>query len=218
MNYEEFLAKFKDHIEGQANNDRQMRESNFGDEVKSSRSKSAKGRGLKGNEKSGGKSEYEKEDSNSRSQIASRASLRNDNSHVEEINKKFEEERMSLPEACTVLIPKSARIEKLEAKYQLLCHPYPQIEGEMLILQLKSSDTNEKDMVGYRDFSLRKRMPTRAKPTLSATEILRQKKDEKLTKNARLQCLEVDLLEPLCQAEWSAICEVLNHTQGLAWF
>ena len=102
-----------------------MRESNFGDDVKSSRSKSAKGKGLKGNEKSAGKSEYEKDDSNSRSQIASRASLRNDNSHVEEINKKFEEERMSLPESCTVLIPKSVRIEKLEAKYQLLSHPYP---------------------------------------------------------------------------------------------
>lgn len=101
MTYEEFLAKFKDHIEGSAANDRQNRESNFGDDVKSSRSKSARGKGKVG--KSHDRSGFD-EDSNNRSQVASRASLRHDNSHVEEINKKFEEERMTLPESCIVQI------------------------------------------------------------------------------------------------------------------
>lgn len=67
-------------------------------------------------------------------------------------------------------------------------------------------------MIGYRDFSLRKRMPSRVKPALSATEILRQKKDEKITRTTKLQCLEIDLLEPLCPQEWQSICDVLNFT------
>lgn len=47
-NYEEFKEKFEDHIEGKGAMDRQARESNFGDDAKSSRSKSAKGTAQKG--------------------------------------------------------------------------------------------------------------------------------------------------------------------------
>jgi len=75
-----------------------------------------------------------------------------------------------------VSIPKNAKIEKLEAKYLLLAHPYPAIEGEMLLLQPKKEDQADKEMVTYRDYSLRKRMPNREKPTLSAAEKLKDKK------------------------------------------
>lgn len=73
-------------------------------------------------------------------------------------------------------IPKNAKIEKLEAKYLLLAHPYPAIEGEMLLLQPKKEDQADKELVTYRDYSLRKRMPNREKPTLSAAEKLKDKK------------------------------------------
>jgi hypothetical protein len=39
-----------------------------------------------------------------------------------------------------ISIPKNAKIEKLEAKYLLIAHPYPSFEGEMLIIQPKKDD------------------------------------------------------------------------------
>jgi hypothetical protein len=75
-------------------------------------------------------------------------------------------------------IPKDAKIEKLEAKYLLMAHPFPALEGEMLLLQPKKEDQNadDKKTVSYRDYSLRKRLPNREKPTLSAAEKLKDKK------------------------------------------
>jgi len=75
-----------------------------------------------------------------------------------------------------VNIPKNAKIEKLEAKYLLMAHPFPALEGEMLLLQPKKEDQNDKETVTYRDYSLRKRLPNREKPTLSAAEKLKDKK------------------------------------------
>ena len=45
--FEEFKAKYDDHIEGRANNTRVARHSNFGEEVKSRRSMSNRGKGKK---------------------------------------------------------------------------------------------------------------------------------------------------------------------------
>lgn len=42
--FEEFKDRFEDHILGKGSNDRDARASNFGDDVKSNRSKSGKGR------------------------------------------------------------------------------------------------------------------------------------------------------------------------------
>lgn len=42
-------------------------------------------------------------------------------------------------------IPKDAKIEKLEAKYLLMAHPFPALEGEMLLLQPKKEDQNADD-------------------------------------------------------------------------
>jgi hypothetical protein len=47
---------------------------------------------------------------------------------------------MALPESCFVQFAKNSKIEKLEAKYLLIAHPYPQIEGEMLIIQPRKDD------------------------------------------------------------------------------
>lgn len=43
--FEEFKFKYEEHIEGKAQNLRVARASNFGDDVKSSRSRSVKGKG-----------------------------------------------------------------------------------------------------------------------------------------------------------------------------
>lgn len=63
---------------------------------------------------------------------------------------------------------KKALIEKLDAKYFLASHPYPKLEGEMVIFKPKKADqTKGKDVIVYRDFSLRKRLETT--PKLSIT-------------------------------------------------
>jgi hypothetical protein len=182
--YEEFKAKYEDHIEGKAPNDRLDRVSNFGDDNKSTRSKSAKD-GKRGKSSQSNRVP-EAEEVTSMSELKSSKSGKSGLEHQEEINRKFDEERMALPESCFISFPKSSKIEKLEAKYLLVAHPYPQIEGEMLIVQPKKDDQPEKDLICYRDYSLRKRMSTREKPALSATEQIKQKKDKKAVDMSKL--------------------------------
>ena len=41
--------------------------------------------------------------------------------------------KYEIPESCFVSIMKGNKISKLHKKYILIAHPYPKIEGEMLI-------------------------------------------------------------------------------------
>jgi len=108
-----------------------------------------------------------------------------------------------------ISIPKAAKIEKLEAKYLLVAHPFPSFEGEMLLMQPKKDDQDDKEIIVYRDYSLRKRLPNREKPIITAAEKLKDKK-KKETEISKLQCLEVSIDEPLCGVEWVNIAEVIN--------
>ena len=72
------------------------------------------------------------------------------------------------------------RIEKLEEDYVLVAHPFPQLEGEMLLFQnvfeddKKDEDDEEakqiqKECIIYKDYSLRKRIATEPKaPRITA--------------------------------------------------
>lgn len=136
--FSEFIDRFEDHIEGRACNDRVARESNMGDDAKSQRSKSQRG---KSRAKSDAEGEDEDEDAEADAKSAkSHKSTKSDKELLEEINRKFEEERMALPESCFVSFSKSTKIEKLESKYVLVAHPAPSFEGEMLIIQPKKDD------------------------------------------------------------------------------
>ena len=33
-----------------------------------------------------------------------------------------------------------------------------------------------------------------------------------------MDCLEVDITEPLNKTEWTNLCKVIEETQGLGWF
>ena len=56
---------------------------------------------------------------------------------------------------------KKVLIEKFENKYFLASHPYPKIEGEMIIFKpVKDDQTQGKDVIVYSDYSLRKRIET----------------------------------------------------------
>ena len=59
---------------------------------------------------------------------------------------------------------KQTKIEKLKHKYTLIAHPFPMFEGEMLLIQVKKEDQYDKELIIYRDYSLRKRIETAEKP------------------------------------------------------
>jgi hypothetical protein len=72
--------------------------------------------------------------------------------------------KYDLPNTCKLEILKLNRIEKLEDEYVLLAHPYPQMEGEMLLLQTNAADQQDKQLLVYRDYSLRKRLISPSNP------------------------------------------------------
>lgn len=110
---------------------------------------------------------------------------------------------------------KGVKIEKLDAKFLLVSHPFPQIEGEMLIFQPKKDDQSEEDLIVYRDYSLRKRIPTEEK---KATTLSKKKKTQELEVDAKLQCLEIDNENPLSPVEWRNIATVIKEIRGISWF
>lgn len=66
---------------------------------------------------------------------------------MKEINQKFEEEKLTLPNSCYVEFSKSTKIQNkdpkikfFDANYMLVSHPHPLLEGEMLLLQTKKED------------------------------------------------------------------------------
>lgn len=97
---------------------------------------------------------------------------------------------------------KKVLIEKLAAKYFLSSHPYPKIEGELIIFKPKKDDQDKgKDVIVYRDYSLRKRNEAPSKPALNEFVVSSRKKaaskKEEIktedTKESKLQCLEMDI-------------------------
>lgn len=210
MTYEEFKFNFEEHIEGKAQNLRTARASNFGDDVKSTRSRSVKGKGKRA------VSSRDDDDEDAKSRKSGKSG-KADQQTAEEINRQLENLKFELPESCFFRYQKSTKIEKLEAKFLLLCHPFPAIEGEMLLVQPKKEDQVDKDQVVYRDYSLRKRLPAGEKPIASAADKLKEKK-KKESEISKLQCLEIAIDDPLQSIEWVNIAEIMNQVGGLTWF
>lgn len=113
---------------------------------------------------------------------------------------------------------KKVKIEKLEEKFNLISHPFPQISGEMLVFRPRKEDQNEKDFIVFRDYSLRKRLPTSESAKLSVVEQLNKKKKKAETDLQKLQSLEIDYEKPLSEYEWGNFAEVINEMKGLGWF
>jgi hypothetical protein len=68
----------------------------------------------------------------------------------------------------------------------------------------------------YRDYSLRKRIPTKENVTGGSLKKKISKQD--LDVEARLQCLEIDNENPLSNFEWRNLSNVVNEVKGLGWF
>ena len=76
------------------------------------------------------------EDDDAKSQKSRKA----DNEVAEQINRDLEALKFEIPASCLLSFPKTIKIEKLEAKYLLLAHPFPTFEGEMILAQPKKDD------------------------------------------------------------------------------
>jgi len=72
---------------------------------------------------------------------------------------------------------KKLKIDKLDNRYVLLSHPYPLVEGQLILFQPKKEDQKEKDDIIYRDYSLCKRIETAPKP--EKTSLSKKKKTKK---------------------------------------
>ena len=136
--------------------------------------------------------------------------------------------KYDIPEKCYVSMMKKVLVEKFdETKYFLASHPYPKIEGEMVIFKPKKADqTQGTDVIVYRDYSLRKRLETTPKIASSEAGLKKKKSKEKGDDKSEaapepqpnLMCLEVDICEPLSRVEWDHYITVINETKGLGWF
>lgn len=122
-----------------------------------------------------------------------------------------------LPPTCKLEIPKLNRIEKLDEDYVLCAHPFPQMEGEMLLFQIIPNEQESKEAIIYNDYSLRKRIVTVQKPArMSALQKKQEMEDD--NEKTNLQCLSVNLETPLSSIDWSNLSLVINEISGMAWF
>lgn len=129
--------------------------------------------------------------------------------------------KYEIPPSCYLTMMKKVLIDKLPAKYFLASHPFPRIPGEMMVFRPKKQDqAKNSDEIVYRDFSLRKRLETTQKtnhiqehkPKRSAGN----KKGEELKSEPEhepsLQCLEIDIEQPLSREEWNNFMCVIEET------
>ena len=118
--------------------------------------------------------------------------------------------KYEIPQDCIISILKGNKIEKLAQKYALLSHPYPMVEGEMIIIQPQKQDQYDPQVVVFRDYSLRKRLPTKPRPKKVST--YQQKKlDGEDKEQSKLRCLEIDLRQPLSSVDWANFAQVLSE-------
>lgn len=159
------------------------------------------------------KSNYSKEDVRSKGATSdkfSKSVTSGINMSLTQTNFKYD-----IPDSCFINMMKGVKIEKLDSKFYLVSHPFPQIEGEMLVFQPKKDDQSEEDLIVYRDYSLRKRIPTEEK---KASSLSKKKQPKEAEVEARLQCLEIDNDNPLSVVEWRNLSTVLKEIRGIGWF
>ncbi len=173
---------FKDsmagHIEGTAANDREAQDSQ-GEEaedgkksVKVSVSKKGSVMNRTGSAFDGDRSIDNINDAKSK-RSSKRSTLDKSQYQNMSLNKMADSFKFVIPESCHISMMKKVLIEKMEAKYFLASHPFPKLEGEMIICKPKKNDqTQGKEVIIYRDYSLRKRIETTPQTANSTTQAM----------------------------------------------
>ena len=88
-----------------------------------------------------------------------------------------------------------------------------------------ADQTLGKDIIVYRDYSLRKRVETTPKTNFVPDNLSNKKKSKDVREEKKevehvpsLQCLEIDINDPLSGEEWDNLIEVVTETQAIGWF
>lgn len=132
--FEEFKTLYNDHIEGKVNADDRTKnrpDSGDGDGVsrgpKTGMSHNALDdeNNTEGGKKSISKGNYES--------IGSRNKLGSASGSSVAVESAKDRVKYDIPNSCKLEMLKLNRIEKLDQDYVLVAHPYPQLEGEMLL-------------------------------------------------------------------------------------
>ena len=158
--FEEFTNSFADHLEGKI--DPNVRTANrpvtsYGDDGVTSQKPKEGGRrsGMSQNpmdeDETVSRKFHSKKGSVASQHMPSKSSV-----HGSAVNSEF---KYNVPNDAKLEFLRTNRISKLDDNYVLLAHPFPQIEGEMLLFQ-QNIESEDKDIIIYQDFSLRKRMDT----------------------------------------------------------
>jgi hypothetical protein len=176
--FEEFKEMYLDHIEGKVSAEARVKDRPDSADAEPAVSRGgARTGGSKEEDDEARKTTKSKKDYESINSDAKRGSAASTTGAAE--NKA----KYDLPNTCKLQMQKLNRIEKLDEDYVLVAHPFPQLEGEMLLFQNiveddkenKDSNVDEetqkliKDCIIYKDYSLRKRIATEPKaPRITA--------------------------------------------------
>jgi len=213
MTFDEFVDKFGDAIEGRAPK-----------EVAGGRERgysSTHSRPVTGGQDDDGKSDAgasDKRRSKANNSTISKGSKSGANSlsNTKEGFEVKDDIKYDLPDTCFMFLMKGCKISKMNKKFKLLSHPYPLVDGEMILFQPLKQDQYDKSLFVFRDYSLKKRMPTRGQGRKLTTYQQKQleKEDEEISK---LRALEIDISHPLSYIDWTNFAEVITEVQGLGW-
>ena len=111
-------------------------------------------------------------------------------------------DKYDIPNNCKLDFLKAARIQKLEENYILMAHPYPQMEGELLLFQSNIEDQKGENTT-YRDYSLVKRKEIAQSGKGMVNSAMAKKKIiEDDSEKTKVQCLEINIVEPLSTIDW----------------
>lgn len=125
--------------------------------------------------------------------------------------------KTDIPESCLLTFMKGNKIADLDKKFVLLSHPYPIIEGEMIVFQPFDQDQYDEQLIIYRDFSLRKRYPTSVVNSKKLTSFQQKQIEKDDEEKSKLNSLEIDLFTPLSQIDWKCMGDLVEEVQGIAW-
>lgn len=106
---------------------------------------------------------------------------------------------------------KASRIQKFEENYLLMAHPYPQMEGELLLFQVNPEEQTG-DNTTYKDYSLVKRHPIASQGKNVVNSAMAKKKMlEDDVEKTKIQCLEVNIADPLSTLDWQNMADVIRE-------
>ena len=86
----------------------------------------------------------------------------------------------------------------------------------MLLFQYKKQEDENPEYLQYKDFSLRKRAFTLAKPKTIAPAIKKKMMEADL-EFTKLQSLEIDIESPLSSLDWQNVSYVITKVKALVW-